>query len=75
VEKMALSNAAWSAERAIGHDENAATMQDVSNPDLRAEYGDPSVKMKALVWMGKNVVQVGKFGPLTDLCRKCSLFD
>ena len=58
---MAMSQAANLAEKAMGHKDNAITEQDVTNPARdRAKYGDESEKMKALVWMGKNEVQVGK---------------
>jgi hypothetical protein len=58
--KMALSQAATLAEKIIGHGNNATTEQDVTNPGRdRAKYADPSgEKMKALVWMGKNKVEV-----------------
>jgi hypothetical protein len=56
---MALSQAAWKAEQAIGHGDNAITEQDVTNPALnREKYGDSSDKMVALAWMGKNSVQM-----------------
>lgn len=56
---MALSQAAYKAEQALGHGDNAATAQDVTNPaNDRDKYGDPSDKMKALAWMGKNSVQM-----------------
>ncbi|KAF2839277.1 alcohol dehydrogenase [Patellaria atrata CBS 101060] len=56
---MAMSQAAYAAEKAIGHDDNAVTSQDITNPALdRERYGDSSVKMKALAWMGKNTVKV-----------------
>jgi len=56
---MALSQAAYHAEQAIGHGDNAVTAQDVTNPARdRARYGDTSETMKALTWMGKNQVQV-----------------
>jgi len=57
---MAMSQAAYAAEKAIGHDDNAVTAQDVTNPALdRQKYADPSGEMmKALVWMGKNKVEV-----------------
>ena len=60
---MALSQAAAVVEKVIGHDSNATTAQDISNPARdRAKYADPSgEKMKALVWMGKNKVEVRKF--------------
>lgn len=57
---MATSQAAYAAEKVIGHDTNAITAQDISNPAAdRAKYADPSgEKMKALCWMGKNKVEV-----------------
>ncbi|EKD21661.1 uncharacterized protein L3040_004884 [Drepanopeziza brunnea f. sp. 'multigermtubi'] len=57
---MALSQAAALVERVIGHDTNATTAQDISNPARdRAKYADPSGEMmKALVWRGKNTVKV-----------------
>jgi len=59
---MAMSQAAYAAEKAIGHGDNAITEQDITNPAIdRAKYADPSGEtMKALVWMGKNDVKVGK---------------
>lgn len=56
---MAMSQAAWKAEQAIGHGDNATTAQDVTNPGLKAEWGNPNETMKALAWMGKNSVEVG----------------
>jgi len=54
-----MSQAALLVEKAIGHDKNAITAQDISNPAVnREKYGDPNVKMQALCWMGKNTVQV-----------------
>lgn len=56
-----MTQAAAMAERAIGHRDNADTIQDVSNTALNNnKYGDASVTMKALVWQGKNDVKVGK---------------
>lgn len=56
---MALSRAANVVELALGHNENAITEQDVSNPNRDTDkYGDPNENMKALVWMGKNSVKV-----------------
>lgn len=56
-----MSQAAAMAERAMGHRDNADTVQDVTNPALNNnKYGDASVTMKALVWQGKNDVKVGK---------------
>jgi hypothetical protein len=59
---MALSQTAAVVEKILGHDTNATTEQDISNPGRdRAKYADPSGEtMKALVWMGKNTVQVRK---------------
>ncbi|KAN0096320.1 GroES-like protein [Hyaloscypha variabilis] len=57
---MALSQAASVLEKVIGHGGNATTEQDITNPARdRAKYADPSGEtMKALVWMGKNKVEV-----------------
>ena len=59
---MALSQAAAVLEKVIGHGSNATTEQDITNPARdRAKYADPSGEtMKALVWMGKNKVEVRK---------------
>ena len=60
---MALSQAAAKAEQAVGHDDNAVTEQDVTNPARnRQKYGDPSGEtMKALAWYGKGDVQMSKY--------------
>lgn len=57
---MALSQATYLVEKALGHDDNAAIEQDVSNPARdRKKYADPSGEtMKALAWMGKNDVKL-----------------
>ncbi|OQO11922.1 hypothetical protein B0A48_03649 [Cryoendolithus antarcticus] len=56
---MSLSQAAYKVEQAVGHNDNAITAQDVTNPaNDREKYGDPSVTMQALVWQGKNVVEI-----------------
>lgn len=57
---MATSKAAHKVDQAIKHDDSATVKQDVSNPALdRDRYADPSgEKMKALVWLGKNKVEV-----------------
>lgn len=52
---MATSEAAYLAEKIIGHDDNAITEQDVSNYQ---ETG-AATTMKALVWRGKNKVEIG----------------
>ena len=50
-----MSQAAHAVEKAIGHQGDAITAQDVSN---YTETGDASQTMKALVWQGKNTVKV-----------------
>ncbi|KAL1304343.1 hypothetical protein AAFC00_000742 [Neodothiora populina] len=56
---MAMSQAAFKVEQAIGHGDNAVTIQDVTNPALNNnKYGDTSVMMKALTFQGKNNVKV-----------------
>ena len=57
---MALSQAANLLEKAVGHTGDATTEQNLSNPARdREKYADPSGEtMKALVWMGKNSVQL-----------------
>ena len=62
---MAMSQAAYKLEQAIG-DGPAATLQNVSNPALNnSKYGDTSEMMKALTWQGKNSVKVGEWLPLS----------
>ncbi|KAF2112195.1 chaperonin 10-like protein [Lophiotrema nucula] len=53
-----MSQAAFKAEQALGHGDNAATVQDITNPSQHEGAGDPNVKMKALAWMGKNKVEM-----------------
>ncbi|KAL9026334.1 MAG: hypothetical protein Q9196_004984, partial [Gyalolechia fulgens] len=57
---MAVSQVTNIVEKAMGHLEGAVTEQDMTNPDRdREKYADPSgEKMKALVWNGKNDVQL-----------------
>lgn len=64
---MAVSQSANVLEKAMGHVEGGVTEQNMTNPDRdREAYGDPSgEKMKALVWNGKNSVQVGSSDSLT----------
>jgi hypothetical protein len=65
---MALTQAAAFVEhRILGHGDNATTEQDITNPGRdRAKYADPSGEtMKALVWTGKNTVEVRKFSLIT----------
>jgi threonine dehydrogenase-like Zn-dependent dehydrogenase len=52
---MATSQAAYLAEKAVGHDAEF-TKQDVSS--YGGEAGDPNERMKALVWQGKGKVAV-----------------
>ena len=58
---MAVSQAANLIEKVLGHNDGGVTAQDVANPARdRAKYADPSgEKMLALVWNGKNTVDVG----------------
>ncbi|KAL1846874.1 hypothetical protein VTK73DRAFT_202 [Phialemonium thermophilum] len=51
---MATSQAAYAAEKAIGHDKEVL-QQDVSN---YSKTGDPHETMKALTWQGRNAVSV-----------------
>ena len=54
-----MTEAANYVEKAVGHGDNAVIAQDVTNPAKnREKYGDPDVNMKALVWMGKNHVEL-----------------
>jgi hypothetical protein len=53
---MAVSQAAYKLEKAIGHDSNAITQQDVSSYETTGEENET---MMALVWMGKNKVEMG----------------
>lgn len=54
---MAMSQAAYKAEQAIGHGDNATTVQDITNPDNYPDAAGEG-KMKALAWMGKNKVEI-----------------
>ena len=45
-------------EKAVGHDDNAITQQDVSNYEQTGEKGET---MKALVWQGKGKVEIGVY--------------
>jgi len=56
---MALSQVAAKVEQFLGHNSNATTEQDITNPARdRSRYGHPTETMKALAWMGKNKVEV-----------------
>ncbi|KAK2011654.1 alcohol dehydrogenase GroES-like domain-containing protein [Colletotrichum eremochloae] len=50
------TQAAYAAEKAIGHQDDAITAQDVSNYD--GDKGESGELMKALVWQGKNKVEI-----------------
>lgn len=52
---MAVSQAAYAAEKAIGHQGDEVTAQDIANYS-KPGHGDPSATMKALTWQGKNKV-------------------
>ncbi|CRK38717.1 hypothetical protein BN1708_007876, partial [Verticillium longisporum] len=52
---MAMSQAAYAAEQVIGHQGDEVTAQDISNYE---KTGDKSAMMKALVWQGKNTVEI-----------------
>jgi len=60
---MAMSQAAAGVEKLLGHGDNAATAQDITNPGRdRQKYADPSGEtMQALTWQGKNSVKVSKY--------------
>ena len=66
---MAMSQAANVPEKLMGHTGDAVTEQNLTNPGRdREKYADPSgEKMKALVWMGKNDVQVGEYTSVAQL--------
>jgi hypothetical protein len=54
-----MSQAAMQAEKAVGHGDNATTIQDVTNPANNPAWADKSgEKMMALAWMGKNSVEM-----------------
>ena len=56
-----LSQAANLVEKFTGHNDNAATAQDITNPGRDGNaYGSDTETMKALVWNGKNDVKVGQ---------------
>ncbi|KAI5921027.1 GroES-like protein [Camillea tinctor] len=57
---MAATQAAYAAEKLVGHDDSSITQQDVSNYSQinnSREDGETGM-MKALCWMGKNTVTV-----------------
>lgn len=49
------SQAAFQVEKAVGHEDSTITQQDVTNYQ---STGDSSQTMKALVWQGKNKVEI-----------------
>lgn len=54
-----MSQAAAGAEKVIGHQNNAITAQDITNPARdRAKYGHPTETMQALTWQGKGSVKL-----------------
>jgi threonine dehydrogenase-like Zn-dependent dehydrogenase len=55
---MAMSQAAYGLEKAIGHDDSSILQQDVSHYSAENGTGEPNETMKALCWMGKNSVKV-----------------
>lgn len=59
------SQAAYVAEKAVGHGDNAVIQQDVSNYDKTGS----DQTMKALVWMGKNKVEMGSYATPEDEIR------
>lgn len=60
---MAASEAAYLAEKIIGHDDNAITEQDVSD----YQGIGAATMMKALVWRGKNKVEIGLWALLIGI--------
>lgn len=62
---MATSQAAYAAEKIIGHGQENLK-QDISNYN---DVGGPNETMKALVWQGKKKVEIGAYiqGPVTTL--------
>lgn len=52
---MSVTQAAYQAEKAIGHDGSTITQQDVTNYE---STGDKTNTMKALVWQAKNKVEI-----------------
>lgn len=60
---MATSRAANIAEKVLKDENEAAPIQDLSNPAKDAQkFGDPSGQtMKALIWLGKKEVTVGEY--------------
>jgi D-arabinose 1-dehydrogenase-like Zn-dependent alcohol dehydrogenase len=52
-----MSQAAMKVEQAVGHGDNATTVQNVTNPDIAPNAAGEGT-MKALAWMGKNKVEM-----------------
>lgn len=55
---MSVTQAAYQAEKALGHGDNNVIQQDVTNYQQTGEAGQ---SMKALVWQGKSKVEIGRF--------------
>ena len=53
---MSATQAAYQVEKAVGHDSNSVTQQDVSDYE---RTGSRDETMKALVWEGKGKVEIG----------------
>lgn len=53
---MSATQAAYQVEKAVGHDDNTVTQQDVSDYEQTGHGGET---MKALVWEGKGKVEIG----------------
>lgn len=51
------TQAAYAAEKLIGHQSDAVTAQDVTN---YSEDGNGGETMKALTWQGKDKVKIGE---------------
>lgn len=66
------TQAAYQVEKALGHDDNAVTQQDVTTYK-QPGAGDPNETMKALAWMAKNKVQMSTTPPIPRPAKKQSL--
>lgn len=53
---MSVSQAAYTIEKVVGHEDNAITTQDISE----FEHTNDANLMNALIWTGKNQVEIGK---------------
>jgi len=59
------TQAAYQAEKVIGHGDNAVTAQDVTSY-REPGAGESGETMKALAWISKNKVQMGMSHSITD---------